>query len=170
MADDRPKPPSRQGKLPICLSSGHAFPVIWLELVTGERATPSMPRAAVAALRSSAICPRTGLVEWRPSSRYGEASLRSLTERTNDRLWRVTAARDRAGRGGNAGSRGLAFPARACSVWRSSSSRARGPRRAASWRNDRRERQSHRYATAPPGDHKRGVSPRESISPPGTKQ
>jgi len=60
-----------------------------------EGFTPRTLRAAAAAPRSSARCRRTGPMEWRPSP-YGQASLRSLTQPTNDRYWREPEARDRA--------------------------------------------------------------------------
>ena len=86
--------PSDRGNRKIGCHLDAPRPWFWLEPMTRERSMPWTPTAAVVARRSSARCPRTGPVEWRPAP-YGEASLRSLTQPTNDRDWREPEARER---------------------------------------------------------------------------
>jgi hypothetical protein len=89
IADGRPEPVFRPGQWQNWLSSGRTSRVVWLELITREHSMPETPRAAATAPRSAARCRRIGPLEWRASP-YGEASLRWLTQPTNDPLMAPT--------------------------------------------------------------------------------
>src|SRR5208283_3117073 len=120
--DEQPQPQVRHGISTNCSPSRRTSPVVLLELMPRERTMPWTPMAAVAAPRSSARFRRTGPVGRRPSP-YGEVSLRSLTQPTNDHycegfrlpaparaIGSLRGRRPKASVGGNRGTEGLRLP------------------------------------------------------------